>query len=230
MSFGADGPQGPGWWQASDGKWYAPQGPPVPPPPSQPPLSQPQPSYQQPQYQQPQYQQPQYQQPQAPFPAAQAPKSSGGNGCLKAFLIALAVGVVLLVLLFAGIFFAARKVVDKVGEAFRPLSQKEAPVAQNSCLVNASQYGEATGTVTNNTGEPRSLSVTVEFVAGGAKIGTGSTTTQTLTNGETGNWTIGSVNTVPAGSALKCTVVVRKSFFDDSSVSTQTIPVPVPTT
>jgi len=31
--------QGPGWWQASDGKWYAPQGaaPPAPPPPPPPP-------------------------------------------------------------------------------------------------------------------------------------------------------------------------------------------------
>lgn len=32
----SDTPQGPGWWQASDGKWYAPAGatPPPPPPPS----------------------------------------------------------------------------------------------------------------------------------------------------------------------------------------------------
>jgi hypothetical protein len=38
---GADTPQGPGWWQASDGKWYAPEQasatpPPIPPAPSQP--------------------------------------------------------------------------------------------------------------------------------------------------------------------------------------------------
>jgi hypothetical protein len=38
---GADAPQGTGWWQASDGKWYAPEQasaspPPVPPAPGQP--------------------------------------------------------------------------------------------------------------------------------------------------------------------------------------------------
>ncbi len=38
---GADTPQGPGWWQASDGKWYPPdqvsgQQPPVPPAPTAP--------------------------------------------------------------------------------------------------------------------------------------------------------------------------------------------------
>jgi len=30
----SDVPGGPGWWQASDGKWYPPQPPPVPPPPA----------------------------------------------------------------------------------------------------------------------------------------------------------------------------------------------------
>lgn len=29
----SDGPQGPGWWQASDGKWYPPQAGRTPPPP-----------------------------------------------------------------------------------------------------------------------------------------------------------------------------------------------------
>jgi hypothetical protein len=29
---GADTPQGPGWWQASDGKWYAPEQAPATPP------------------------------------------------------------------------------------------------------------------------------------------------------------------------------------------------------
>ena len=30
----SDVPGGPGWWQASDGKWYPPQPPPVAPPPA----------------------------------------------------------------------------------------------------------------------------------------------------------------------------------------------------
>jgi Domain of unknown function (DUF4389) len=32
-NWGADQPQGPGWWQAADGKWYPPQGQAAPPPP-----------------------------------------------------------------------------------------------------------------------------------------------------------------------------------------------------
>src|SRR5690242_11506331 len=32
--FGADSPQGPGWWQASDGKWYPPETAPSAPTPA----------------------------------------------------------------------------------------------------------------------------------------------------------------------------------------------------
>ena len=38
---GADTPQGPGWWQASDGRWYAPEQVPSPQSPVPPPFSQP---------------------------------------------------------------------------------------------------------------------------------------------------------------------------------------------
>ena len=70
----ASSPQGPGWWQASDGQWYAPEQhpdyrPPQPQYPQQPPAPQQQPyrpptqpAYQQPQPQYP-YQQPGYGQP-----------------------------------------------------------------------------------------------------------------------------------------------------------------------
>ena len=76
-------PQGPGWWQASDGRWYPPQ-----------------PQQYQPPYQpqnQPPYQ-PQYQQQFGPGPTP--PRRSSNRGCLIAAVV---VGVLLLV----GVGFAA---------------------------------------------------------------------------------------------------------------------------
>jgi hypothetical protein len=72
-------PQGPGWWQASDGRWYPPQPQQYPPP-----------------YQQ--QNQPQYQQQYGPSPAP--PRRSSNRGCLIAAVV---VGVLLLV----GVGFAA---------------------------------------------------------------------------------------------------------------------------
>jgi hypothetical protein len=41
---GADSSQGPGWWQASDGRWYPPEQKPGVPPPRTPPAQQPAPT------------------------------------------------------------------------------------------------------------------------------------------------------------------------------------------
>ncbi len=79
-------PQGPGWWQASDGRWYPPQPQQYPPP-----YQQNQPPYQQ-------QNQPQYQQQYGPGPTP--PRRSSNRGCLIAAVV---VGVLLLV----GVGFAA---------------------------------------------------------------------------------------------------------------------------
>lgn len=98
----SDTPQGPGWWLASDGKYYAPeqaaspQPPPIPPPAVQPPA-------------------PESPAPQAP--AARPPKKSGGNGCIYA-LIAVAVVVVLGVIgVVAAVAILGGTAVDKIEEA-----------------------------------------------------------------------------------------------------------------
>ena len=80
-------PQGPGWWQASDGRWYPPQPQQYPP----------QAPYQQAPYQQ---NQPPYQQQFGPGPTPPAPRRSSNRGCLIAAVV---VGVLFLV----GIGFAA---------------------------------------------------------------------------------------------------------------------------
>jgi hypothetical protein len=91
----SDTPQGPGWWLASDGKYYAPEQAaspqPAPPPAAQPPAPE--------------------------SPTSQPVKKSGGNGCIYALIAVAAVvvlgiiGVVLAVAVFGG------KAADKIQEA-----------------------------------------------------------------------------------------------------------------
>lgn len=115
----SDTSQGPGWWQASDGKWYPPQGAvqePAPPPPPQPsyappaspgapPLPPPVPGGP-----------PPYGGPAGPGGPV-APKQ-GMHGCLKALLIGGAVAVILGVLAFVAIAVTAKNVADEVNASF----------------------------------------------------------------------------------------------------------------
>ena len=92
----SDVSQGPGWWQASDGKWYPPQpAAPAPPPPPPPPV---------------------YGQAPPPAPAPQwtpPPAKKGGN---KGCLIALGVVGVLLVLGIIGTVVAVVALRDEVDD------------------------------------------------------------------------------------------------------------------
>jgi len=104
----SEAPQGPGWWLASDGKYYPPQGaaaPAPPPAPIAPPV--PAPPYAMPG--QPQMGQPQMGMPIQPMAPV---KKSGGKGCLWAFLI---VAFLTIVVVVGGIFFIGKKVGDEVG-------------------------------------------------------------------------------------------------------------------
>ena len=69
----SDTSQGPGWWLASDNKWYPPAGTPAPPPPPLPPSGQPQPPY--------------GTHPMQPPPYAQPVQKKSGKGCLIAVLV-----------------------------------------------------------------------------------------------------------------------------------------------
>jgi len=95
-------PQGPGWWLASDGRYYPPQQQPGYPPP-------------QPQYppQQPTYppQQPGY--PAQPYRAPAPQPARRGGGCLKTALV---VFVVLIVVFVVGGYFAVRWLGEKGGD------------------------------------------------------------------------------------------------------------------
>jgi hypothetical protein len=90
-------PRGPGWWRASDGRWYPPQ----PHPPSPPQQRPPYPAQQLPAY------------PQPSFGAGTPPKKSGGHGVLIAVLIVVAV---VLVGGALGAYFLFRAVSNSVSD------------------------------------------------------------------------------------------------------------------
>jgi hypothetical protein len=160
----------------------------VPPPPGGYPQQPQQPQYQppQPQYQQPQ---PQYQQPQQFQPVNPAAAKSG-NGCLKAFLIVMAISVVLGV--GATIFLVAvvgKAVNDNFGEA--KSSDYKIDIPAGSCTIDATGSPTASGTLTNTSDTRHIFRLTVDFVGSdGTKIDTSNfVTTPSLSGGEKGNWT-----------------------------------------
>ncbi|GAA1838732.1 hypothetical protein GCM10009836_17180 [Pseudonocardia ailaonensis] len=93
-------PQGPGWWQATDGRWYPPQQQPYPP----------QQQYPQQQYPQQQYGQQQYYPQQYAAQPGQRPPSRGpklGRGCV---VVVVVVAVLLVAGIGAAVYFVNRGV------------------------------------------------------------------------------------------------------------------------
>jgi hypothetical protein len=148
----SDTPQGPGWWQASDAKWYPPEQspgvaapvPPVAPPPGYGPppqqLGPPPGGY-------------------APMGYAPMPKQ-GMNGCLKAFLIVLALSVVLLV---AGGIAAAFLIDDAVDDFVDGDSEEANDVQDVECEVDGAGNLRATVTVRNDSSERSNYIIQVSW-------------------------------------------------------------------
>jgi len=155
----SDTSQGPGWWLASDGKWYPPEqvpGPtepvaPVVPPPAAvepPPVAPVAPAPVAPVAATPPpvtppvvpppggYVPPPQQGYVAPPPA---PAKKGGNGCLKAFLIVFAILVVLGIGVFVLLGFVVKKGVDSVNDDIKAEQKVEARtgIKSNSFGFNA---------------------------------------------------------------------------------------------
>lgn len=150
-------PQQPGGYQPPPGS--------QPPPPYQPP------AYQPPQYQQPQ--QPQYQQPQQPqyvqqpqqFQPIGAPSNKSGNGCLKAFLIVLAITVVLGIIGTVALFAFASKVVDEAVKSFGVADTKDYDVTidEGSCKIDTLGSMSSSGVFTNKANRRQAYNLTVDY-------------------------------------------------------------------
>jgi hypothetical protein len=238
----SDSSQGPGWWLASDGKWYPPEATPAAatPPPTDPPpaAAAPPPKAAPP--------------PAAPPPAAPPPtvaaaapaaapapaKKSGGSGCAKAiiaFVIVLAViGILFVAALVAGIGFLGHKVEsaakklekeqqveDKTHISTIPLYYDSDHPPQYdiwkrplSCSTQSDGTLVASGTVKNNTGSPKSYLVFVTFSQGGNDVGTGTDGIANVKAGDTAAWRIVDVGANVSGK-ITCTVtaIYRSDLF-----------------
>lgn len=143
--------------------------PPQPPGGYQPPPAAPQPpAYQPPAYQPPQYQQPQqpqYQQPQQ-FQPVNPQASKSGNGCLKAFLIVMAISTVLGVLAVVAILVFANKVVDDIGKTFGVADAKDyvVEIDEGSCKIDDIGQMTVSGVLTNKADRRQAYSLTVDFL------------------------------------------------------------------
>lgn len=186
----SDSAQGPGWWQASDGKWYPPQ-PQAPPPP---PTTQFAP----------------------PPPIAQfaPPPQAGMSGCLKFGLIALGV----LAVLGIGSCVVLATVVDKaaedIGEDLLAQNEREArDVSRPDCRIDETTgFMEAEMTVTNQSSERSNYAIEVTFEDGDVQLETAFAAVTALEPGQNTVVVAGS-STEPTG-AFTCRVIGVQRFSD----------------
>jgi hypothetical protein len=216
----SDSSQGPGWWLASDGKWYPPDQaaptphapPPVasaPPPTVPPPVAAsrpvPPPTVPPPVAASPPVPPPTVPPPgAAPVPGgppASPPASSGNSGCLKVFLIVIAILGVLAIgafvlfalVLDAGVHVANHyanqlanedkaqsKVQDKTGIATDPFGfdsthppQMDVYQQPLHCSVGSGGEATASGSVHNRSAHASSYLISVDFSSGGQVVGSG---------------------------------------------------------
>ena len=189
----SDVSHGPGWWQASDGRWYPPQpaapAPPPPPPPGPP--------------------------PQWGGPPAGSPKSSN-RGCLIALAIVGALVVLGGIAATVLIVVVGREVDDRVDDDGGITSfsdNDENPPADD---VSIGECGPATGTrfmratveVRNHSSEASSYLITVAFESedGGRQLTTSTTGVDGLGPDQTTTSEANSFQEAPGGQEFSCRV------------------------
>ena len=196
----SDVPQGSDWWQASDGRWYAPPRPGAAPPPSgygPPPVPGygPAPGYGPP-----------------PGYVPRPPSSSSGTNVLVWVLVA--VGVV--VLLGMG---ACVALVVAVGEAAEDVSQSAADEADDvsgtRCRADAGAFLAAEVEVTNDSSEPSNYSIEVAFEsAEGDQIDTAFAFVSALEPGQSTVLDVQSL-TEPPAPGVTCRVTDVERYSDE---------------
>lgn len=186
-------------------------------PPQQPPAAPQPPQYQQPP-QQPQYQQPpaapqppQYQQPPAQpgqFQPVNPQATSSGNGCLKAFLIVLAISVVLGILATVFFVLAVGKAVDTAVKTFGVADASDYEIKIDKCEISDLGTLKTSGQITNKASHSQAYNITVDFSDNdNVKIGSdGLIYTGSLSSGQKANWEGTGVATGTAPDKIQCKV------------------------
>jgi len=186
----SDAPQGPGWWQASDGKFYPPQAPTAPPPPQQSPMAGPQ--------------------------MMGAPPATGMSGCLKAFLIVLAIAFVLGLGSCVVLVVIADDVVDEVEQDLAEEDEREArDIGELDCRTNdTTGFMEAEVPVTNHSSERSNYFIEIVFEApDGSQIDTALATVSNLEPGQSTTDIAGTAIEAPGD--FTCRVVGVERLSDE---------------
>jgi len=194
----SDQQQGPGWWLASDGKWYPPQGPATPPA---------------------------LYQPQAPQPAYGQPPTvvvQHQSGCLRGGLIAAAVFAALSVIGIVGCVAVLDEAGEQADEAINDASEPgvdgEADEIDDVEIVRCEtgEFGfmDATLDVTNNSSGASDYVIDVVFEnrAGSRQFGTAVAIVNSLAPDQTTTVEAGSLEEAPAGGNFTCTITGVSRF------------------
>lgn len=214
----SDTPQGPGWWQASDAKWHPPEQAPgvaPPPAPAPPPGYGPPPAPGALPYGSTPGYGPPPQQYGAP-PMGYAPVvAQGMSGCLKAFLVVLALGVLLLVV--GGI--AAVFLIDDAVDEFRDGDADEADDVRGiECDLDAQGDLHATVTVRNDSSERSNYIIEVAWADGdGTLLTTSTAVIDAVQPGQRGEGSAVTVTDPPADGDVDCDVTAVQRFSDQTA-------------
>jgi hypothetical protein len=192
----SDVPRGPDWWQASDGRWYAPPRPGAAPPPGYGPP--PVPGYGPPPWYGP------------------PPSSSSGTNVLVWVLVAIGVVVLLGMGACVALVVAVGEVAEDVDRSVAAERAAEADdVAATRCRTDAGEPLAAEVEVTNDSSERSNYTIDVAFEsAGGDQIGTGFGFVSALEPGQSRVVEIQTLTASP-GPLVTCRVTDVERFSDE---------------
>jgi hypothetical protein len=192
----SDVPRGPDWWQASDGRWYAPPRPGAAPPPGYGPP--PVPGYGPPPWYGP------------------PPSSSSGTNVLVWVLVAIGVVVLLGMGACVALVVAVGEVAEDVDRSVAAERAAEADdVAATRCRTDAGEPLAAEVEVTNDSSERSNYTIDVAFEsAGGDQIETGFGFVSALEPGQSRVVEIQTLTASP-GPLVTCRVTDVERFSDE---------------
>jgi hypothetical protein len=160
-----------------------------------------------------------YQQP-AQFQPVNPGASSSGNGCLKAFLIVMAISVVLGIGITIFVVVVAGSAINEVANdpslQFGTADASDYEIVIDTCTVGDFGLLEATGTITNKDSVRRAYSINVDFTDPGnanLKLGSSFDSTSGLNEGQSEAWEVTSSATGEPGE-VECKVS-QVSYFGD---------------
>jgi hypothetical protein len=188
----SDVSQGPGWWQASDGKWYPPQPAATPPPVAPPP---------------------------GPQWGGPPPAKKSNKGCLIALAVAGVIVVLGIVAVVVVVFAVGDEVDDRVDQAERDggipsLSDNtENPPGEDVTVAECGPaedtgFMRATVDVLNHSSEPSNYIITVAFEAddGARQLATSTALVNGLGPDQTTNAETDSFQRPPEGVEFSCSI------------------------